>query len=86
MSKPDLTYEIKNYAMEQARRLKQLYPKGLTSRDLAKELNCTPPNARKAMNKRGFYQWDKRYAIGDVAAVMAYRYWYRKEQLKRRVI
>lgn len=84
--KPDLTYEIKNYAMKQAQRLKQEYPKGLTSRDLSKELNCTPLNARKAMNKRGFTQVYKRYSVCDVAALLAFRYWYRKRQIKARTI
>lgn len=84
--KPDLTYEIKAYAMQQAKRLRNEYPKGLSSRDVAKELNCTARQAVKAMNRKGFFQWDKHYQIGDVAALLAYRYWWRKHQIKSRII
>ena len=80
--KPDLTYNIKAYAMKQASRLKEQYPEGLTSRDLSHELNMTCHVAVSTMNNYGFHQWDKRFAIGDVAAMLAYRHYKRMKRLK----
>lgn len=74
MGKQDLTQVIIDYAMEQAERLKELYPKGLNSKDLAKEFCTTPQSAASTMSAHDFFQFDHKYAIGDVAAMLALRW------------
>lgn len=74
MIKPALTKAIIDYAMLQAERLKELYPKGLNSKDLAKEFHTTPQSAASTMSAHDFFQFDHKYAIGDVAAMLAFRW------------
>lgn len=81
--KPILTKAIINYAVNQGKRLKTLYPDGLSSCDLSQELKLPVHSARNAMNRHGFAQINKRYAIGDVAALITFRRWYgRKRKTK----
>lgn len=86
MKKPALTQAVISYAMKQAQRLKELYPNGLSSRDLSHELNLTVRSARNVMSRRGFVQEHKHYAIGDVAAILAFRHWRRSKEIKERTI
>lgn len=74
MMKPALTQVIIDYAMEQAKRLKGIYPKGLSSKQLAKEFHTTPQSAASTMSAHDFFQFDHKYAIGDVAAMLAFRW------------
>ena len=76
-NKPRLTRWVTEYAMAQARRLKKSYPLGMTSNDLATELNTAPHTACATMNNYGYHQFDRRFAVEDVAALLAYRQ-YRK--------
>lgn len=86
MIKPALTKAIIDYAMSQAERLKELYPKGLNSKDLAKEFCATPKSAAAIMSNHYFRQNNKRYAVCDVAAMLAFRWQQRLAQIKERTI
>lgn len=86
MIKPALTKAIIDYAMLQAERLKELYPNGLNSKELAKEFCATPKSAAAIMSVHDFRQDDHKYAVGDVAAMLAFRWQQRKEQIKERTI
>lgn len=75
--KDALTYGVIQDAMNEARRLKATYPKGLTTQDLCKELGLeNPRSARSVMNRPGFTQWDNLYKVTDVAAALAHRHYY----------
>ncbi len=70
-----------DYAMEQAQRLKQTYPKKLRGGDVGREFGIQKDSATKYMNSRGFWAFDNRYRWEDVAAVLTERQYWRRKKL-----
>ena len=83
MSRPKLPDWGYDFAMTQARRLKRTYPKGLTGRDLGREIGLCNKSAVSVMNKHDFHCFDRRYRWEDVAAMLTYRQVARMKQLHK---
>ena len=75
---PDWGYE---YAMAQAKRLRQTYPKGLTGKDVGREFGLSRDSATSAMRRHDFHAFDNRYRWEDVATMLTYRQVIRMQQL-----